>query len=103
MAMRSRHARHSSAKRSTAAVKFLDQPFARALLRQPTFPLCRDTSNERFIQTPDYIVIATENIHDARIIPMDGRPHGSVRRWMGDSRGRWAGSSLEVETTRFSA
>ena len=43
-------------------------------------------------------------IHDARIIPLDGRPHlpKGVRQWMGDSRGHWDGNTLVVDTTNFS-
>ena len=57
----------------------------------------------RLLQTPGYVVIWTEQIHDARIIPTDGRPPiaGGIRQWMGDSRGRWEGSTLVVETTNF--
>jgi hypothetical protein len=40
-------------------------------------------------------------IHDARIVPMDGRPHGAMRRWMGDSRGHWEGQTLVVDTVNF--
>ena len=42
-------------------------------------------------------------IHDARVVPLDGRPHAaaSVRRWQGDSRGRWEGRTLVVDTTNF--
>ena len=40
-------------------------------------------------------------IHDARIVPMDGRPHGTIRRWMGDSRGHWEGRTLVVDTINF--
>jgi len=54
-----------------------------------------------FIQTRDYIVIFTEMIHQARIVPMDGRPHGNVRDWMGDSRGHWEGNTLVVDTINF--
>ena len=42
-----------------------------------------------------------EMIHDARIVPMDGRPHGAVPRWMGDSRGHWEGATLVVDTVGF--
>ena len=49
-------------------------------------------------------MVVTETIHDARIIPMDGRPHvpEPVRLWNGDSRGRWEGNTLVVDTTNFS-
>jgi hypothetical protein len=40
-------------------------------------------------------------IHDARIVPMDGRAHDDVPRWMGDSRGRWEGPTLVVDTIGF--
>ena len=56
------------------------------------------------IQTPGYVAIMYEVIHDIRIIPLDGRPHipSSVRQWWGDSRGRWEGDTLVVEVTNFS-
>ena len=58
----------------------------------------------RIFQAPGYVVVWTEQNHDARIIPMDGRPPvaGAIRQWMGDSRGRWEGDMLVVETTNFS-
>ncbi len=58
----------------------------------------------RVFQAPGYVVVWTEQNHDARIIPMDGRPPvaDAVRQWMGDSRGRWEGDTLVVETTNFS-
>jgi hypothetical protein len=55
----------------------------------------------QFFQTRDYVVIFNELIHDARIVPMDGRPHGNVRQWMGDSRGHWEGNTLVVDTINF--
>jgi hypothetical protein len=58
--------------------------------------------NVQFFQTSDSIVIFNENIHDARIVPMDGRPHGRIRQWMGDARGRWDQRTLVVETVNFS-
>ena len=59
-------------------------------------------NNVQFVQTRDYIAIVSEMIHDARIVPLDGRPHGTVRRWMGDSRGHWEGATLVVDTVNFS-
>ncbi len=60
-------------------------------------------SNYQILQTPDYVVILMELIHDVRLIPLDGRPHlgTAVRQWFGDSRGRWDGDTLVVETTNF--
>ena len=59
--------------------------------------------NYQILQTPDYVVIMVEMIHDARIIPLDGSSHVSptVHQWLGDSRGRWEGDTLVVETTNF--
>ena len=59
--------------------------------------------NYQILQTPDYVVIHAEMLHDARIVPLDGRPHlpAGVRQWLGDSRGRWEGDTLVVETTNF--
>jgi hypothetical protein len=61
-------------------------------------------SNYQIFQTPGYVVILSEMAHDARIIPLDGRPHldKSLRQWNGDARGRWDGNTLVVETTNFS-
>ncbi len=61
-------------------------------------------SNYHIVQSPGYVMILTEMIHDVRIIPVDGRPHISpnIRQWFGDSRGRWEGETLVVETTNFS-
>ena len=58
-------------------------------------------NNIQIVQTRDYVVIVNEMIHDARIVPMDGRPHGIVPRWMGDSRGHWAANTLVVDTVGF--
>ena len=55
-------------------------------------------------QTPTEVVISYEMIHDTRIIPLDGRPRAvgpAMKLWMGDSRGRWDGDTLVVETTNF--
>jgi hypothetical protein len=55
----------------------------------------------QIVQTRDYVVLVNEMIHDARIIPMDGRAHGAARRWLGDSRGRWENGALVIDTTGF--
>jgi hypothetical protein len=59
--------------------------------------------NYQIVQTNGYVAILVEMIHDTRIIPLDGRPHlsGGVAQWLGDSRGRWDGDTLVVETTNF--
>jgi hypothetical protein len=59
-------------------------------------------NNVQIFQTREYVTIYNEMIHSARIVPMDGRPHGTVRQWMGDSRGHWEGSTLVVDTVNFS-
>ena len=58
----------------------------------------------QIIQTPGHVVFLHEMIHDARIIPLDGAPHvhDAIRQWHGDSRGRWEGDTLVIETTNFS-
>jgi len=60
-------------------------------------------ANIEIVQTPDTIVLHQELIHDARVIPLDGRPHlpPQIRQWLGDSRGHWEGDTLVVETTNF--
>jgi hypothetical protein len=57
----------------------------------------------RIVQAPGYAVIMAEMIHEARVIPLDGRPHvgGGVRGYMGDSRGHWEGNTLVIETANF--
>jgi hypothetical protein len=57
--------------------------------------------HNRIVQSPGYVTILHEEYRDRRIIPVDGRPHGSVRQWFGDSVGRWDGDTLVVETTNF--
>ena len=59
--------------------------------------------NYHIVQTPDHVAILVEMVHEARIIPLDGTPHLSsgVRQWLGDSRGRWEGDTLVVETANF--
>ncbi len=60
-------------------------------------------NNVQILQAPGYVTITHEMMHDARVIPLDGRPHISprIRNYMGDSRGRWEGSTLVVDVTNF--
>ena len=57
----------------------------------------------QIFQSPGYVVIVNEMVHDSRIVPLDGRPHlgSALRLWTGDARGRWDGSTLVVETRNF--
>ena len=57
----------------------------------------------QIVQTSDYVVFFMEAVHEARIIPLDGRPHlpRSLSTWDGDSRGHWEGDTLVVDTTNF--
>jgi len=63
-----------------------------------------DLSYYEIVQAPGYVVVTAEAGHESRIIPLDGRPHlpPAIRQWNGDSRGRWDGDTLVVETTNFS-
>jgi hypothetical protein len=58
-------------------------------------------NNLQIVQAPGVVVIINEMVHNARIIPTDGRPHTAFRQWTGDSRGRWEGDTLVVETINF--
>ena len=61
-------------------------------------------SYHQILQTPTHVAVLSEMAHDARIIPIDGRPHlgADVRQLNGDARGHWEGDTLVVETTNFS-
>ncbi len=55
------------------------------------------------MQSPGYVTIVNEMVHEARVVPLDGRPHlrPAIANYVGDSRGRWDGDTLVVETTNF--
>ena len=61
-------------------------------------------NNLRIVQTADYVLLVTEMIHNARVVPLDRRPHleQTITLWSGDARGWWEGDTLVVETTNFS-
>ncbi|MEE2638672.1 MAG: hypothetical protein VYE68_15730 [Acidobacteriota bacterium] len=60
-------------------------------------------NNVQVFQTPDTVVILNEMVHNARIVPLDERPHVAkgIRQWVGDSRGHWEDDTLVVETMNF--
>ena len=62
-------------------------------------------SGHLILQIPGHVVIVSEMIHAARIVPLDGRPPppARIRQWEGDSRGRWEGNTLVVESTNYNA
>jgi hypothetical protein len=78
--------------------------YTRCIIRAPLprVPSGYD-NNYEIVQTPGSVAIVQEQIHETRVIPLDGRPHldSSVRQWLGDSRGHWEGNTLVVETTNF--
>jgi len=69
----------------------------------PPFTPSAYNNNMQLFQTPDTVVIMTEMVNTSRVIPLDGRPHldADVLQWSGDSRGRWEGDTLVVETRNF--
>jgi hypothetical protein len=80
-------------------------PMARCLSRGvfgSMMPIGNSSGNE-IIQAPGLVVIRNEMIHETRFVSLDGRPHvgSSIRSYMGDSRGRWEGHTLAVETVNF--
>jgi hypothetical protein len=60
-------------------------------------------NNVQLFQTSDVFVILNEMNHNARVVPLNGRPHipPAIRLWSGDSRGRWEGNTLVVDSTNF--
>jgi len=69
----------------------------------PPFTPSAYNNNVQVFQTPDHLVIMTEMVNTARLIPLDGRPrlHPGVKQWSGDSRGYWEGDTLVIETRNF--
>ena len=59
-------------------------------------------NNVQVTQTRDHVFMLNEMIHNSRIVPLDGRPHGNIPQWAGDSRGHWDGDTLVVDTVNFS-
>ncbi len=78
-----------------------DRCITRGLVGSLT-PAIYNAGNE-IVQAPGYVVIRNEMIHEARVVPLDGSTHpaAEIKQWLGDSRGRWEGDTLVVETTNF--
>jgi hypothetical protein len=78
---------------------------SRCVYSNPGPPMLSPGYNPAYqiVQSPGYVTIVIEMLHEIRVIPLDGRPHApsTVRSWLGDSRGRWEGNTLVVETTNF--
>jgi hypothetical protein len=57
----------------------------------------------QIVQNAGYVALFQEMIHEARVIPVDGRPHlgKNIRQWLGDSVGHWEGNTLVVDTTNY--
>ena len=100
-----RQAERDSARRAAADPEDLP-PYERCILGfnagPPIIPGGYN-QNIQLFQTPDYIAIHTEMVHDTRIVPVDGRPllPSHVRQWNGSSRGRWDGDTFVVTSTNF--
>jgi len=91
--------------RERPADSYLDRsPTDRCIMYHGVPPLPSGYSNTyQIVQAPGLVAIYDEEIHHIRMIPLDGRPHlpEKVRLWNGDSRGRWEGNTLVVETRNF--
>ncbi|MCY3845488.1 MAG: hypothetical protein OXH69_18340 [Acidobacteria bacterium] len=60
-------------------------------------------NNMQVFQVPGYVVMLLEQVHELRVVPLDGRPHiaSNIGQWNGDARGHWEGDTLVVETTNL--
>lgn len=94
-----------AARRRTAADPEAFPPHERCLVFGAGPPVLPGpyNNNLQIVQARDLVVVATEMIHDARLVPLDGRPRppAHLRSWLGVSRGSWAGDTLVIETTHF--
>ena len=79
--------------------------YERCIIRAPLPRVSTGYNNNyQIVQAPGYVTILQEQMHETRVVLLDGRPHldQKVRQWLGDSRGHWEGGTLVVETTNFS-
>src|SRR5262249_26323641 len=77
----------------------------RCITRGTVGSIVPNTYNQgnQIVQTPGYVILRNEMIHETRVIPVGNRTHApaAIRTWLGDSRGHWDGNALVVETTNF--
>ena len=104
-AARRRNAERAQLSNSGAGDSYEDRPVGDRCLQGfnagPPMTPGAYNNNVQIVQIPGTVVIVTEMVHNARIIPTDGRPHTTLRQWSGDSRGHWEGDTLVVETINF--
>ena len=93
-------------RRMHPADSWLDRPIWDRCITYHGVPPVGTSYNNTYhiLQTPAFVAIHVENIHDVRIIPLTGRPHldAGIPQWNGDSRGYWDGDTLVVETRGYS-
>ncbi|MCH7748336.1 MAG: hypothetical protein IH939_09595 [Acidobacteria bacterium] len=102
-------ARERAAARAARSERISEGPEDRSLAERcimgfnsgPPIAPAAYNQNVQIFQTPNTVVLLNEMVHNARLVPLDGRPHGTIRQWAGDSRGRWEGDTLVVETRNF--
>ena len=99
-------AEQAAQRRLPPADSWLDRsPWDRCITYHGVPPVSTGYNNTyQIVQTPDHVAILVENIHDVRILPLDGRPplNERIRQWNGDSRGYWDEDTLVVETANYS-
>jgi len=102
-----RQAARTAYLRAHPADSWEDQPLReRCIIYHGVPPLPSGYNNTyQIFQSPGFVAILDENIHDVRGIPLDGRPHvgRTIRQWNGNSRGHWEDNTLVVETTNYSS
>ena len=96
--------RAAASQEKTAASWEVFDVYSRCIMRSALPRLSTGYNNNyEIVQSPGYVAILQEQVHETRIIPIGDRPHleASVRQWLGDSRGHWESDTLVVETTNF--
>jgi hypothetical protein len=73
----------------------------RCLTRGPVLLPSLYNNGYQILQTPGYVAFVHEMIHEFRLVPLDGTPRGTSRRWLGAPRGWWEGDTLVIETTNY--